>query len=287
MRRATLRSAACAATLWCGTPLHALVPQDAVSPATLVPAEPPADSSPAQSEEHVAPSAPGQPMPDMPYESMAQTMQMDDRARFGAVLIDQLEWGLASGAGAIDWNAQGWYGGDYNKLWLKTEGERSDGTTTDARVEALWDRVFSRWWSLQTGVRQDFGNGPSRDWLAFGVQGLAPYSFNIEATGYVGDAGRTAARLRAEYELLFSQRLILQPDFEVNAYGREDAARQIGAGISDFQLALRLRYEVRRELAPYLGIAWMRRTGKTADLARAAGESSDDLWAVVGVRIFF
>ena len=226
-------------------------------------------------------------MPDMSYKSMAQMMQMDDRERFGAVLIDQLEWGEGSGAGAFDWYAQGWYGGDYNKLWLKTEGEHSDDTTTDARVEALWDHVVSRWWSVQTGLRHDFGDGPARNWAALGVEGLAPYFFNIEATAYVGDAGRTAARFRADYDLLFTQRLILQPEFELNAYGQDDPQRQIGAGIADFQLALRLRYQIRREIAPYLGVAWVRRTGKTAELAREAGEPTDDVWALVGVRIFF
>jgi len=226
-------------------------------------------------------------VPDMSYRSMTEMMQMDDTARLGLVLIDQLEWGEASGSGAVAWNGQAWYGGDYNKVWLKTEGQHLDEVTLDARAEALWDHVFSRWWSLQTGVREDFGDGPARSWLAFGVQGLAPYFFDIEATAYVGDAGRTAARFRAEYELLFSQRLILQPELEVNAYGEDDPARHIGSGVSDFQLGLRLRYEIRREFAPYLGIAWVRRTGQTADFARTAGEPTDDVWALLGVRVWF
>jgi copper resistance protein B len=151
----------------------------------------------------------------------------------------------------------------------------------------LWDRIFSRWWSWQAGVRHDFGNGPSRNWLALGVQGLAPYWFDIEATAYVGDAGRTAARLQAEYELLFTQRLILQPEFELNAYGKDDPERQIGAGLSDLQLALRLRCEIRREFAPYVGIVWQRSLGKTADLVRAAGEDPSVLQMVAGVRFWF
>jgi copper resistance protein B len=288
MKPATFRMAACAAALLWGHSIRALEPQDQLSATAVAPADPAAAPSSAQSEsEHVAPNPPSQVMPDMTYKSMAQMMQMTDRETFGAVLIDQLEWGDASGAGAFDWYAQGWYGGDYDKLWLKTEGEHAEGTTWDARVEALWDHVFARWWSLQTGLRHDFGDGPSRNWAAFGVAGLAPYFFNLEATAYVGDAGRTAARIRAEYEVLFSQRLILQPEFEVNAYGQDDPERQIGAGISDFQLGLRLRYEFRREIAPYLGVVWVRRTGRTADFARAAGESTGDVWAVLGVRIFF
>ena len=286
MRLLTL--AACAAAILAGPPLRALELPQAPTAAAAAPADPGAATAATQSQdEHVAPAPPRETMPDMSYESMAQMMQMDDRQRRGALLIDQLEWGEADGAGALNWNGQAWYGGDYNKLWLKTEGQHFDGTTRDADAEALWDHVFSRWWSLQTGARHDFPEGPARNWLALGVEGLAPYFFEVEATAYVGDAGRTAARLRAEYELLLSQRLIMQPYFEVNAYGQDDPQRQIGSGISDFQLALRLRYEIRREFAPYLGLAWMRRTGRTADFAREAGESADAVWAVLGIRVWF
>jgi copper resistance protein B len=218
---------------------------------------------------------------------MTQMMGMNDAAALGMVLVDQLEWREGDGMNGPAWNAQGWYGTDYNKLWFKTEGERFGSVTQDGRVELLWDRIFSRWWSWQAGVRHDFGNGPSRNWLALGVQGLAPYWFNIEATAYVGDAGRTAARLEAEYELLFTQRLILQPEFEVNAYGKDDPERQIGAGFSNLQLGLRLRYEFRREFAPYIGVVWERSLGKTADMARNAGEDPSVLQVLAGIRFWF
>ena len=218
---------------------------------------------------------------------MTQLMAMDDAAALGKLLIDQLEWRHAGASDGLYWDAQGWYGTDYNKLWVRTEGERFAGVTEDADVELLWDRIFSRWWSAQTGVRHDIGNGPPRDWLALGVQGLAPYFFRIEATAYAGSAGRTAARLRVQYELLFTQRLILQPQLELNAYGKDDPQRRIGAGVSDLQLALRLRYEIRREVAPYLGVAWVRRFGNTAALARAAGEDVGEVQILAGLRIWF
>jgi copper resistance protein B len=218
---------------------------------------------------------------------MTRMMEMNDAAALGMLLVDQLEWRQGDGLNGPAWNAEGWYGTDYNKLWFKTEGERLGGVIQDGRVELLWDRIFSRWWSWQAGARYDFGNGPSRNWLALGVQGLAPYWFNVEATAYVGDAGRTAARVQAEYELLLTQRLILQPEFELNAYGKDDPERQIGAGLSSLQLALRLRYEIRREFAPYIGVVWERSLGKTADLVSAAGEDPSVLQVVAGVRFWF
>jgi len=236
--------------------------------------------------DHVPPDAPAAEIPPMSPREMTQMMAMNDAATIGMLLVDQFEWRLGDGSNGPAWNAQGWYGTDYDKLWFKTEGQ-SLGGVTDGRVELLWDRIFSRWWSWQVGLRNDFGNGPSRNWLAIGVEGLAPYFFNIEVTAYVGDAGRTAARLEVEYELLFTQRLILQPEFEVNVYGQDDPERQIGAGFSNLQLGLRLRYEVRREFAPYIGIAWERSLGKTADLVRASGEDPSLFQLVAGIRFWF
>jgi copper resistance protein B len=236
---------------------------------------------------HVAPAPPETPMPDMSSREMTRMMKMNDAAALGKLLVDQLEWRAGDGTNGPAWDAQAWYGTDYNKLWLKTEGVRLDGTLEDARAELLWDRIFSSWWSAQAGARRDFGNGPSRNWLALGVEGLAPYFFEIEATAYVGDAGRTAARFRTEYELLFTQRLILQSELEVNAYGKDDPQRQIGAGVSDLQLGFRLRYEFHRELAPYLGVAWLRRLGKTADLVRDSGQDPSVLQVLAGIRFWF
>jgi copper resistance protein B len=241
----------------------------------------------AESGDHVPPDPPKEIMETMSYKDMVSMMQMDDTHRFGKIMLDQLEWRNAQEGAAATWDAQGWYGGDYNKLWLKTEGERVVGTTLDASADLLLDHVIARWWDAQAGIRQDFGNGPARTWLAVGVQGLAPYWLDVEATLYVGNAGRAAARLKADYDLLLTQRLILQPYGEANFYSKADPARQLGSGLSDLELSLRLRYEVRRELAPYLGVGWFRRFGETAELARAAGEGSDELELIAGLRIWF
>ena len=214
-------------------------------------------------------------------------MDMADNAPLGMLLIDQLEYTNGQDADGFSWEAEGWYGNDANKLWVRTEGDRSGGKLEDADLEAFWNHNVATFWSTQLGLRQDFGEGPARTWAAFGVQGLAPYWFELEATAYAGDAGRTAARLRAEYELLITQRLIFQPDFEVNLYGKDDPARRIGSGLSDAQLGLRLRYEFSRQFAPYIGVNWIRRVGTTADYAREDHQPLLDRQILVGVRFWF
>lgn len=243
--------------------------------------------TPSRAAEHIPPAPPAHPLPEMSYAQMAGMMRMDDAERFGYVLFDRLEWRDTAAGSAGVWDAQGWYGGDYDKLWVKTEGERVAGATEDARADLLWDRVVTRWWNLQAGVRQDFGGGPGRTWAAVGLQGVAPYWFDVQATLYVGEQGRTAARLETEYDLLLTQRLILQPEVEANLYGKDDPARRIGSGLSDLDVGLRLRYEIRRELAPYIGVAWQRRFGRSADFARSAGESTGDAQFLAGVRAWF
>jgi copper resistance protein B len=237
--------------------------------------------------DHVPPAPPQEPMGVMTYKDMVDMMQMDDTHRFGKVMLDQFEWRDAQEGAAVAWDAQAWYGGDYDKLWVKTEGERIAGLTRDATADILFDHVVARWWDAQAGIRQDFGKGPARTWLALGLQGLAPYWLDVEATFYVGEQGRTALRLKADYDLLLTQRLILQPYGEVNLYGKSDPQHLVGSGISDLELSLRLRYEVRREVAPYVGVGWFRRFGEAADLARRAGEGSDEAQLVAGLHVWF
>jgi copper resistance protein B len=214
-------------------------------------------------------------------------MAMDDSVAVGKVMLDQLEQEAGSGNAILAWDGQAWYGADYNKLWLKSEGSPNPDDKTDARSELLWDHVIARWWSVQTGVRYDLVQGPARGWVAAGIQGLAPYWFDVEATLYLGDGGRTAARFRAEHDVLLTQRLIVQPEFEADLYGKTDAARQIGSGLSDFQLGLRARYEIRREIAPYIGLAWRRDVGGTAQFARTNGLAPNALLFVAGFHVWF
>ncbi|WP_404629636.1 copper resistance protein B [Dyella ginsengisoli] len=214
-------------------------------------------------------------------------MDMSDSAPLGMLLVDQLEAFHGRDGSGQAWDLQGWYGGDTDKLWLRSEGERSGGRLEDGDVEALWSHAVAAYWDRTLGVRHDLGAGPSRDWLAAGVQGLAPYWFDVEATLYLGTSGRSAARVRASYDVLFTQRLILQPELEANLYGRRDPARGLGRGLTDVQFGLRLRYEVRREFAPYVGVQFVQRVGSTADLARAAGRPVFDRQFVAGLRFWF
>jgi copper resistance protein B len=214
-------------------------------------------------------------------------LHMLDDAALGMLLIDRLEYFDGRNDNGVALDAQGWYGTDANKVWFKAEGERSAGRLQDLRTEALWAHPIGIYWNTQLGVRHDFGVGPGRTWAAFGVQGLAPYFFDVEATFYVGQAGRTAFRFESEYELLLTQRLILQPRFEMNLYGRDDPQRGIGSGLSDAELGLRLRYEFSRKFAPYVGVEFERKFGKTADFARNAGEPAFDPRLVAGIRFWF
>lgn len=203
------------------------------------------------------------------------------------LLLDKLEYVHSDAERGQRLDARGWYGGDIDKLWIKVSGERSDGSLENLRSEALWDHAISPFWSLQTGWRHDNGGGPSRDWAAFGVQGLAPYWFEVDATGYIGTEGRSAARVEVEYEILFSQKLILTPDLEVNFYGKDDPERELGSGLANAEFGLRLRYEVRREFAPYVGVSWNRSFGNTYDYRRDAGMPGQAFQIVGGVRIWY
>lgn len=215
-------------------------------------------------------------------------MDMQDDAPLGALLLDRLEYVHArdgSHATAIDGEA--WYGRNFDKLWLKFEGEQAAGRLQDLRAEALWAHAVAPFWNTQFGVRHDFGTGPGRTWAAFGVEGLAPYWFETRATLYVGQGRRTAVRVAAEYEARFTQRLILQPSLEANFYGRSDPQRGVGAGLSDAELGLRLRYEIRREFAPYVGVVWQQHFGRARELAHAQGEPAGELQFVAGLRLWF
>jgi copper resistance protein B len=214
-------------------------------------------------------------------------MDMRDAEPLGILRFDRLEAFDGLHGGGQSWEMEGWYGTDTDKLWLRSEGQREDGRFDDSDVEALWSHAVAAYWDTQLGMRDDFGDGPARQWLAFGMQGLAPYWFGLAATAYVGLDGRTAARLRADYELLITQRLILEPEFEANLYGKGDPQRRLGSGLSDAGFGLRLRYEIRRQFAPYLGLTWTRRFGGTAAFARDEGRPVFDRQLVAGLRIWF
>ncbi len=212
---------------------------------------------------------------------------MEDDPFLAMFKLDQFEWQDAEGADALSWDAQAWFGKDLHKLWIKTEGEFIDGQAEDAEVQLLYSRAIAPYWDLQAGWRRDIRPSPERDWFALGVKGLAPYFFEIDAQLFVGEAGRLGARFKAEYELLFTQRLVLTPELELNWYSGDDPGRGLGSGLSDASLGLRLRYEIRREFAPYIGVEWSRVFGATADFTEAEGGDIQDTRLVAGIRAWF
>ena len=212
---------------------------------------------------------------------------MEDDPTLVMVKIDKAEYRFTDGDNPVVWDADAWIGKDLNKLWFKTEGEVVGGTTESAWAEMLYSRAIAPYWDLQAGWRHDFRPGKGKDWAAFGIKGLAPYFFEVDATAYARPDGDLAARFNVEYEFMFTQRLVLSPEIEANFFSRSDEARGIGSGLSDLELGLRLRYEIRREFAPYIGINWERAFGDTADFRRDEGESTSDLQFVVGIRAWY
>jgi copper resistance protein B len=217
---------------------------------------------------------------------------VEDRPIISSVLVDLLEYQLNQGGGTLRWEAEGWVGGDYHKLWVKTEGDQglSGDNGGEAEGQLLYSRLISPFFYFQVGGRYQrvSGNGSdhSRGFGILGVQGLAPYWFNNEPALFISQDGDVSARLEAEYELLLTERLIAQPRLEVNVAAQEVKKFGVGKGFNDVELGLRLRYEIRRQFAPYIGVSWTRLLGDTADLARQEGSLVDTLVFVVGVRLW-
>lgn len=202
-------------------------------------------------------------------------------------LFDRLEaWDADPGTG-LAWEAQGWVGTDLDRLWWRSEGERVDGHLESAGIEVLYGRSVSTWWDVVAGVRHDFRPGDGQSFVGAGVQGLAPQKFEVSAMAYIGERGQTAARFEVEYETLLTNRLVLQPLLEAELHGRNDPARGIGSGLSSVEAGLRLRYEIDRRFAPYIGIVHERAFGRTADFRRAVGEGPRDTRLVAGIRLWF
>ncbi|MGO3345666.1 MAG: copper resistance protein B [Marinomonas sp.] len=203
-----------------------------------------------------------------------------------SAIIDQLETGVNSGD-ATNISAQAWFGYDLNKLWLKVDGEYTNSNERELEVQVLYSHAVAPYWNVQMGVRKDVQPTPNRHWAVLGIQGLAPYFYDIDAVLFVGEEGRNALRLSVEQDLLITQKLILTPDFEVNIYSKKDEKANIGSGLSDISAGLRLRYEVTRKFAPYIGLDWSQKLANTADLARSGGESTESAGFVIGIKAWF
>lgn len=213
-----------------------------------------------------------------------------DNKIFYTLLGDRLEHRFQQGDNALLYDLQAWIGNDYDKLWLKTEGEynTSKAKHEETSVEALYSRNISSFWDVQAGYRHDFvSEADDRNFAALGIQGLAPYWFEVEATSYVSDEGDISAAFEAEYDLLLSQRLILQPRFETELAVQDVEEYNIGSGITGFETGLRLRYEFSRKFAPYVGVSWEQSVGESKDLLQADGEQTNNTALVTGIKFWF
>ncbi len=280
----------------------------------LMPDKAPEASAPAQTEEHIGHSSdtvevsPGPTMETPPppeagggppraadaiwgTEVMRQARALEHGAHgnFSTLWVqgDRLETHVRQGKDGYLWDLQGYYGGPTNRLWFKSEGEGSFGEKIeDAEFQALWSKAVAPYWDLQVGARQDVGEA-STSHAVIGLQGLAPYFFEVDAAAFLSHRGDVTARVEAELDQRITQRLVLQPRAEVNLAAQNIPALGIGAGIDKIELGLRLRYEFIREFAPYVGIEQSWRVGNSASFMRAKGEDPSVTNLVLGVRFWF
>lgn len=201
------------------------------------------------------------------------------------VQLEELE--TSDGGGDVSWDVDAWFGRELDRLWLRAEGARESGDTRRSELHLLWGRRFARWWTLVAGARHEMEPGPSLTSAAVGLQGLAPQRIEVRATAYLADAGRFSARLEAGRDVLLTNRLILKPLAELDWHAHDDPARGAGSGLARAELGLRLRYEIRREIAPYVGVVREKTFGETADFARAAGSDPSETRWVAGIRLWF
>lgn len=208
--------------------------------------------------------------------------------RLHQILFNLAEVQVRRGREGYRWDGEGWWGGDIDRFVVKSEGEAQFGHGARvAEVQWLYSRAIGPYYDLQGGVRQDIGAGVRRTYVSIGVEGLAPYWFETEGTLFVSDKGDMLARAEAWYDQRITQRLVLQPRLELNLAAQDVPEQHIGKGLSTAELGLRLRYEIRREFAPYLGLSWDRKIGRTADYARRDGDGRGGAAAVFGVRGWF
>ena len=292
----------------------ALAQQALATPAASTSQQP----SPPQQHGHSAPSAPDQAAMDMPgvdtkmdmgrmqggkappgardsndysdgyRNSTLPNYEMADKLTIPKVLVDELEFVTGNEGQGFGWTVQVNKGQDNDKLWLRSQGLKNsdDRLDPESSLEMLWWHSKTPFWGTMLGVRQDLGKGATT-WLAVGIEGLAPYWFEVQLTGYVGNDGRVAARAKASYDVLLTNRLILTPQVETNIYSRRSIERELGSGFSNVEISGRLRYEISRKIAPYVGFVWERALGGTAEFRRADGKQLVEKRVVAGLRLWW
>ncbi|MBA5249401.1 MAG: copper resistance protein B [Gammaproteobacteria bacterium] len=202
-------------------------------------------------------------------------------------VMGEVELRSTNGANPRTWNIDAWVGQDLNKFWIKTKGEKVAGDTEKSELQLLYSKAVDPYWDIQFGVKKDIQPKPSRNWAVIGLKGLTPYLFEMDVALFIGESGRAAIGLDVEYEYMFSQKLILSPEVEMSIFAKDDELTGTGKGLSSIEAGLRLRYEISREFAPYIGINWEKKYGNTADFARDENEDIEDAQIVVGVRFWF
>lgn len=225
-----------------------------------------------------------------PTGDMERARRILDEEHGGALaskfMLNEFEYANGSGGDGYRWNGQAWFGGDIDRLVLKSKGEGADRIDS-AEMQALYSRAVGPYTDLQIGLRQDIEPNPSRTYLAVGFQSLLPYWFNVEGGLFLGNRGQVLGRFEGNLDFMLTQRLVLQPAVELNFAAKDDASISLGSGFTDAEVGLRLRYEIQREFAPYVGVLWERKFGDTADLVRAAGDDPESTRVVVGLRAWF
>ena len=261
----------------------------------------PAMAGKAEGVERPAFDVPDKPPPPSPRDHLADRLYDAKRmesarallrsehggSRVSLFLLDQAEYRAAEGGGYA-WDAEAWYGGDINRVVVKSEGDgsRREGAT-QVEAQAAYSHAISPFFNVQAGVRHDFRPSPTRTFATVGIEGIAPYWFRIDVAAYVSNAGEVLGRFKWQYDLRLTQRLILQPEMELNLSAQSSRELRLGTGLTDIDAGLRLRYEIRREFAPYLGISWERPLGSTSELRRATGQQVQNGGLVLGVRAWF
>ena len=221
-------------------------------------------------------------------KARAQLRREHGGGTFSQIVFNLAEVQVRDGRDGFRWDGEAWFGGDIDRLTVKTEGEGDFGRRVDdAEVQALYSRAVGPYFNVQAGIRYDIAPNPSRTYAVVGFEGLAPYWFDVEGAVFVSDKGDVLARLEGYYDQRITQRLIVQPRAELNFAAQDVATSRVGAGLSDIELGLRLRYEIAREFAPYIGVSYDRRFGSGARLARAAGDDVGGASLVMGVRTWF
>jgi len=264
-------------------------------------AQPPKMDHAAHDDEIIAPLEVGNDIPpDVPADHAADGFYSKadmDRARaildeehggtlVSKVMANELEYTSANGEEGYRWNIKAWYGGDIDRVVIKTKGEGA-GDVDTAEVHALYSRAVDVYTDLQFGLRYDIEPAPNRTYLSIGAQTLLPYWFEADGALFIGERGQVLGRVEGSYDLMLTQRLVLQPNAEVDLALKDDPAVGVGSGLSKAEVGLRLRYEFSREFAPYVGVLWERKFGGTADYARADGKDAEETRFVMGLRAWF